>query len=154
MGAGRQVAAPRVVLDTDVVLSALVFSRGSLAALGPLWQQGRFVPLASRETAGELLRVLAYPKFRLTADEREDLLSEYLPSCETVAVPRRLRDVPACRDPGDVPFLRLALARRASRLVTGDKDLLAAAESFRVPILTPARFGRSMAPPDGRAASR
>ena len=46
--------------------------------------------------------------------------------------------VPECRDPFDRPFLELATAARADALVTGDADLLALADSFAVPILTPA----------------
>lgn len=57
--------APRVVLDSNVVLSALLFSRGRLAWIRAAWQGGRFVPLASKPTVEELIRVLGYPKFRL-----------------------------------------------------------------------------------------
>jgi predicted nucleic acid-binding protein len=86
-----------------------------------------------------LIRVLSYPKFRLTPDEREDLLGDYLPWCETVRVPKRTK-VPHCRDPFDRPFLELALAAKADALITGDKDLLALAGVFTVPILAPAVF--------------
>ena len=84
----------------------------------------------------ELLRVLSYPKFRLTAGEQEDLIADYLPWCETVVVSQPPA-VPACRDPADRPFLELALQCRADALVTGDEDLLALASVFPVPILTP-----------------
>src|SRR5947207_420118 len=74
-GAAPQVkAVPRVVLDTNVVLSALLFGAGVAGRVRVGWQSGRFVPLASAATARELVRVLAYPKFRLTAAEQEDLL--------------------------------------------------------------------------------
>jgi predicted nucleic acid-binding protein len=39
--------APQVVLDTNVVLSALVFGGGTPARVRAGWQTGRFVPLAS-----------------------------------------------------------------------------------------------------------
>ena len=77
------------------------------------WRAGRVQPLVSRDTATELLRVLTYPKFGLTAEERQDLLDDYLPCCETVAVPEPPPAVPQCRDPFDRPFLDLALAARA-----------------------------------------
>ena len=129
----------RVVLDTNVLLSALVFHAGSLAWLRHAWQSGAVRPLASRDTTTEIVRVLHYPKFRLTRDEREDLLADYLPWCETVPVPSSI-EVPDCRDPFDRPFLELALAARADALLTGDKDLLVLSEVFPVPILTPAGF--------------
>jgi putative PIN family toxin of toxin-antitoxin system len=134
---------PRVVLDTNVLLSALLFHAGSLAWLRRAWHAQAVRPLASRDTTAELIRVLSYPKFRLTADEREDLLGDYLPWCETVRVPRRTQ-VPHCRDPFDRPFLELALAAKADALLTGDKDLLVLAKTFAVPILAPAAFRNRM----------
>ena len=128
---------PRLVLDTNVLLSALLFHQGELSWLRHAWQSDTIRPVASRDTTAELIRVLSYPKFRLRDDEREDLLGDYLPWCETVAVPE-LTQIPKCRDPFDRPFLKLALAARADALVTGDKDLLALAEVFSVPILRPA----------------
>ena len=127
----------RLVLDTNVMLSALLFPGGALSWLRRAWQAERVCPLASRETAVELIRVLAYPKFRLTDDEREDLLGDFLPQCETVAVPKGI-EVSDCRDPLDRPFLELAIAAGADWLVTGDKDLLDLAAKFPVPIVTPA----------------
>lgn len=126
---------PRVVLDTNLVLSALVFSGGSLVALRRGWQSRRFTPLVSKATAGELIRVLAYPKFRLSNEEREDLLSDYLPFCESIQVPNPPPQTPPCRDPFDMPFLELALAGSAEFLVTGDQDLLSLASEFRCPIV-------------------
>ncbi len=135
MGATDDLGTPRLVLDTNVLLSALLFPAGALSWLRNAWQSGKLTPLASRSTTEELLRVLAYPKFRLTGDEREDLLADYLPCCETVVVSESL-DLPACRDLSDRPFLALALAGRADALVTGDNDLLVLAPDFSVQILT------------------
>ena len=128
--------APRVVLDTNVLISALVFRTGNPAALRNAWQAERIRPLASHETASELIRVLAYPKFQLTDIAREDLLTEHLPWCESVTVPAETA-VPEVRDPDDRMFLRLALAGQAGALVTGDQDLLSLTD-FPVPVVTPA----------------
>jgi putative PIN family toxin of toxin-antitoxin system len=125
---------PRVVLDTNVVLSALLFSRGKPGLLREAWQQQQCVPLVSRDTADELMRVLTYPKFRLTADEQQELLADFLPYSTVVRLPSRLPELPACRDPKDLPFLLLATVGKAKYLVSGDKDLLAVIErmSFRI----------------------
>jgi putative PIN family toxin of toxin-antitoxin system len=120
-------AAPLVVLDTNVVLSALLFRGGPAARIRAGWQGGDFVPLASGATARELVRVLAYPKFRLAAQEQEDLLADYMPWVRVVRIPDPPPAVPACRDPLDVVFLHLAAAGNAHALVSGDKDLLALA---------------------------
>ncbi len=132
-------AAPRVVLDTNVVLSALVFAGGATARLRQGWQAGRLTPLASAATARELMRVLAYPKFKLGAQEQQELLADYLPWAEAVAVPEPPPRVPPCRDPHDLPFLHLAVAGRAEALVSGDADLLALAPSFTLPGTRPMR---------------
>lgn len=128
--------APRLVLDTNIVLSALVFTGGTTARLRHAWQQGACLPLVSTATTQELLRVLAYPKFRLSRAEQAELLSDYLPHAEVVTVPTPPPAVPDCRDPQDLPFLHLAVAGRAQALITGDKDLLALAGQLPMPITT------------------
>jgi putative PIN family toxin of toxin-antitoxin system len=136
---------PRIVLDTNVLLSALLFHAGALSWLRRASQSEAIHPLASHDTTTELIRVLSYPKFKLTSDEREDLLGDYLPWCETVTVPNKIK-LPDCRDPFDRPFLALALTAKADALITGDKDLLALSHLFTVPILTPAVFRDRMPP--------
>ena len=142
---------PRVVLDTNVILSALLFPAGTVSWVRAAWRAGRIRPLASRDTTAEFLRVLTYPKFALTPVERQDLLDEYLPCCETVAIPHPPSPVPQCRDPFDRAFLELALAGRADMLVTGDSDLLAMADTFAIPILTPAALKQRL--PDTKNAN-
>jgi putative PIN family toxin of toxin-antitoxin system len=132
-------ATPRWVLDTNVVLSALIRPAGVSGRLRLAWQASRFVPLVSRDTVTELIRVLAYPKFRLDAGEQHDLLADYLPWTEAVAILNPPPAVPACRDPHDIPFLQLTLAARADALVTGDADLLVITERSKLRIFTPAQ---------------
>jgi len=93
--------------------------------LRELWLSGQAVPLVSRPTTEELLTVLAYPKFKLSDTDREDLLAEFLPFAEIVTIPDPPPKVPACRDPHDMPFLELAVVAKADALVTGDLDLQA-----------------------------
>ncbi len=130
----------RVVLDTNVVLSALVFGGGAAGRVRRAWQQGAILPLASTATVQELVRVLAYPKFRLSQAEQDELLADYLPHTETVRIPQPPPQVPECRDVLDEPFMHLAVAGNAQVLVSGDRDLLAIAAEFEqasnCPILT------------------
>jgi putative PIN family toxin of toxin-antitoxin system len=130
----------RVVLDTNVVLSALVFHDGAAGQVRQAWQRGLLLPLASMATAQELVRVLAYPKFGLSSEEQEELLADYLPYAVTVRIPQPPPTVPNCRDMLDLPFMHLAVAGNAQVLVTGDRDLLAIAPEFErassCPIMT------------------
>jgi putative PIN family toxin of toxin-antitoxin system len=130
---------PRWVLDTNVVLSALVRPGGVSGRLRLAWQSQRFVPLVSRATVAELIRVLAYPKFKLATEEQHDLLADHLPWAETFRIPDPPPRTPACRDPHDVPFLQLALAAKVDALVTGDSDLLVPAPVRGLTIITPAQ---------------
>ena len=129
----------RVVLDTNVILSTLVFTSSSLGWLRQLWKTGVIVPLISWDTIAELQRALLYASFNLSDHERRDLFLEYRSWCEMIFVSQP-PPVPECRDPSDIPFLELALAGRADALVTGDQDLLALAPIFTVPIITPSEL--------------
>jgi putative PIN family toxin of toxin-antitoxin system len=131
----------RVVLDTGVVVSALVFTRGRLAWLRNGWAQRDFVPLVSTPTVGELIRVLSYPKFQLTREEIEVLLAAYLPCAEVVRVTDNPPSgLPTCSDPADQDFLELAGAGGATFLVTGDRDLLELGDKTSLKFVTPASF--------------
>ncbi len=129
-----------MVLDTNVALSALVFAQGRLGALRQAWHAARCLPLLSQATAAELMRALTYPKFKLSAEEQQELLADYLPYCNIVPMPARLPRTPPCRDPFDVPFLQLAVAGKADYLVSGDRDLLVLAGEFSCPIVTADQF--------------
>lgn len=127
---------PVVVLDTNLVLSALVFAGGRIATLRTAWQSGRIVLLVSSATASELMRVLGYPKFKLSANDRDELLADYLPHCRSVRIPERPPKLPQCRDANDQMFIELAAVGKADFLVTGDKDLLVMAGGFGGRVVT------------------
>lgn len=114
---------PRVVLDTDHVLSALVLTGDATEALRRGWQGGQFTPLASKATVGELVGGLAWPGFALTADEQEELLFDYLLFCEIVEAGASAPSAPARRSPPALPSLDLAITGRAKCLVTDNRDL-------------------------------
>jgi putative PIN family toxin of toxin-antitoxin system len=137
------------VLDTNVLVSALLFPQGMVGTLRRAWQVGRCIPLASHETVTELARVLAYPKFRLDEGDRLQLLADYLPWVETVALigeRTSLSSLPSCRDPHDQIFVRLAAAGRARYLVSGDADLLAIDRIGACRVLAPAAFLETLPP--------
>lgn len=129
----------RVVFDTNVVLSALIFTTGQLAWLRGHWPSLAVRPLGSKETIAELLRAMRYPKFRLEPEEIEELVADYLPYVEILS-PRKPAKPPRCADPDDQKFIDLALAGKADVLVTGDRKLLTMAGSVRFTIETPATY--------------
>lgn len=128
----------RVVLDTNVFVSALLF-RGQASALVGLWKQGTIIPLVSAETMKELIRVLAYPKFDLSEQEIKSILNEdILPYVETVKVTRRIRGVSS--DAADDIFLACAVNGKAGAIISGDTHLLSLKEFEGIPISRIAEF--------------
>ena len=112
----------RAVFDTNVVVSALLFSSGSVAWLRDAWVGGSIVPVVGRDTLQELVRALAYPKFRLNLDDRDELLGDYIPYTQLTETPEQ-HDTPRCRDPHDQIFIDVAVSARADALVSGDRHL-------------------------------
>lgn len=114
----------RLVIDTNILISALLAAGSLPAHLIVLWREGRFDLLTSAEQLDELLRVTRYPKLRarLVPAQAGRLINEL----RDIAV--LLKDLPTvtvCPDPYDNYLLAMASAGEADFLVTGDKrDLL------------------------------
>lgn len=135
------------MLDTNVAVSALLFEQSRLAWIRYSWQSQRITPLLDKACTAELLRVLAYPKFSLSAHEIETLLATYLPYAEVVKnLGRPAQSLPRCGDPDDQMFLLLTDRGEAEVLVTGDAALLELAGSVRFAIETPDEFRRRFEP--------
>lgn len=137
---GKKKVAPRVVFDTNVVVSALLFAEGQLAWLRQAWREGAVVPLLAEATVRELMTVLAYPKFRLSSAEIEGILGDYLPFGQVVPMAAAPPSLPRCRDPHDQPFVALAVTGAADFVVTGDRDLLELGDQLSCAVVTPAVF--------------
>ena len=120
----------RVVLDTNCLVSALIFSRGKAGQLRAAWQRGDIIPLVCRETITELIRVLGYPKFKLDHEDIESLLADILPWTETVEMNTSRDTIESLRDKDDAVFIRLAQTTGAAFLVSGDKHLLELRDTF------------------------
>lgn len=128
----------RAVLDTNVLVSVLLF-RGHLERIREDWREGRLRQVACRETLDEIVRVLAYPKFRLSNKEIHFLLrNEILPFTDVVDISGRTESY--CRDPKDDIFIRCALAGRCNWLMSGDHDLLVLRQVKEVEIVDPGTF--------------
>ena len=124
----------RVVLDTNVLVSALLFG-GVLNRLVAKWKTGDVVPVFSQATFDEFRRVLAYPRFDLTESEIMVLIEdEVLPYFDIVETREDIRG--ACRDPEDDIFLSCAVAAGVDAVVSGDKDLLDMGSFREIPIIS------------------
>jgi uncharacterized protein len=114
----------RLVIDTNVLVSALLAETSLPAHLIALWREGRFDLLTSADQLDELIRVTRYQKIRgrLAPALAGRLINELR---DLAAVVTNLPTVTVCTDPYDNYLLAMLGAGRADFLVTGDKrDLL------------------------------
>ena len=129
----------RVVLDTNVVLSILMFG-GRLEFIRKAWKDRRLKLLFSEDTLEELVRVLHYPKFGLEDEEIDFLIYvEVLPYAEVVNEVVEV-DREICRDRDDIKFLECAVSGRADYIVSGDDDLISVKEIEDIKVITPAEL--------------
>lgn len=135
-------AALRVVLDTNVLLSGIAYPASVPGRILSAWRYGSVEVLLSDYILNELRRVLPRLAHRhgLTLAEIDDLVDILSIQAEVIEPLPGVE--PRLRDADDQPVLGTLLAALGSAgidyLITGDKDLLAMAE--RYPIVTPAKF--------------
>jgi len=128
----------RVVLDTNVLVSALLFG-GMQDRLVARWKAGTVVPVFSKATFDEFRRVLTYPRFSLSETEIRVLIEdEVLPYADIVEILEEIQGV--CPDPGDDIFLSCAVAAGVDAIVSGDKDLLDIGSFRKIPIISTQDF--------------
>jgi len=128
----------RAVLDTNVVVSALLF-RGELSRLHTLWKKKAFMIPASKEIIDEYIRVFAYPRFKLSERDIETIVKvELLPYIEAVTVSGEAKRI--CEDPDDDKFLACAEVSKADFIVSGDAHLLSLKKYQGCPIITAEKF--------------
>lgn len=136
----KKKAVTRVVLDTNVLVSALLF-RGELSEIVTLWKKGKVVPVISKETFNEFRNVLEYPKFSLSKSEIKTIIQEeILPFFEVVEITERAKGV--CRDPDDDKFPSCALSGWVDFIVSGDEDLISLSRYKSIRIISIQEFLR------------
>jgi putative PIN family toxin of toxin-antitoxin system len=138
----------RVVLDTNVVVSALLHG-GPTRRFQGLWRSGSLQVLTSQAILDEYTRVLSYPKFGFSEEFVAELLGEaLLPFLTRVDELNGSLAYPPS-DKGDEPFLRAALGSGAEALVSGDPHLTILDGKYSFPILRPSIFLIRYFPKDG-----
>src|SRR5271167_4439463 len=109
----------RLVIDTNILISALLAGTSLPAHLIVLWREGRFDLLTSAEHLDELMRVTRYPKIRerLAPALAGRLINELR---DVAVVLENLPAVTVSADPYDNYLLAMTAAGAADFLVTGD----------------------------------
>ena len=126
----------RVVLDTNILLSALAFPKGRRARIWEIAQQGRYQALTSPAIISELARIL-----RTSFDWEEQRVQRAIRAVvHTADVIALTSSVNVVRDPKDNHIIVCAIDGNAGAIVSGDNDLLALKDYQNIPVLHPADF--------------
>lgn len=132
----------RVVLDANIIISALISRRGLPNQLLQLWREEAFTLLISPEILQEIAKVIRYPKLRQLHQLTETEIETYIQLLEKEAIlitPHARLSV--SEDESDNRYIECAVAGGATYLVTGDKKhLLSISEYQGVKIVTAATF--------------
>ncbi|GLU32745.1 putative toxin-antitoxin system toxin component, PIN family [Trinickia caryophylli] len=130
----------RVVLDTNILLSALISPHGSPDIIYRAWRAGRVELVTSTTQLDELRRASRYPK--LKAILQPHLVGTMLNNLQRAIVLNHLLENIETDDPNDAFLLAMAQTGEVDYLVTGDHraGLLQRGNLGRTRIVTPAAF--------------
>ncbi len=143
----------RLVVDTNVFVSALLSPSGKPASILNLILAGRVAPVADALIFAEYFDVLTRPRFGFSKEMLSFLAATLRHSFQSVS-PLPLPRTPLLPDPDDEKFLAVALGAGSIPVVTGNKkhfplEILHTAGIVNVPILSPDEFlARFFAPAD------
>lgn len=131
----------RVVIDTNVLISAVIKPKSRMGLIIQRLHQSEYTLVFSPEMLEELVEVYSRPKIQ----QKYHLDQEALNTIVGVIVTRGdsivpTTDVNICRDPDDDMLLSLALGGHADYIVSGDGDLLSLSPFRGIPIIKPAEF--------------
>lgn len=129
----------RVVLDTNVLISAALSPSSSPRAVVEATRAANGILVFSQETFDELRTRILGPKFDgyISREGRALYVAQLEAVSERVSIDGAEL---GCRDPEDDMVLETALVGRANCLVTGDRDLLEMSPFRGIPIVDPAGF--------------
>lgn len=130
----------RVVLDTNILFSALISPHGTPSEIYRAWRAARFEIVTSRIQLDEIHRASRYPKFKAILQPAK--VGTMINNLHRAIVLEHLKVELEAKDPNDAFLLAMAVEGDADYLVTGDKraGLLELGHIGRARILTPSAF--------------
>jgi len=131
-----------IVLDTNLIISALLSPQGTPAKIVNLWEKGKFDVAVSDPLLDELERALGYERikkyFRGTDFNRGIFILHLRETAILVKPQNRLEVI--TDDTDDNRLLECAVTSRSSYIISGDQHLLDLKEYQGIQILSPAGF--------------
>lgn len=127
----------RILLDTNVLVSALLSRNGPPGRVLDAIREGRHTLISSPYLLNEIREVCSRPHLRnrISVDELNSLLDNMVSVGHVVS---QLPDISLSPDPKDNPILATALAGDAELIVSGDKSHMQDLGNIQgIPILAP-----------------
>jgi uncharacterized protein len=118
----------RIVIDTNILISAILRDRTPEAVLLFIIESSDWQWIASSSIVDEYIGVLSRPKFKLPTEILEQWQTVFENEI-TIVTPTEVLEFP--RDPKDAKFLNCAIQGEADYFITGDRDFSEAPESIR-----------------------
>jgi putative PIN family toxin of toxin-antitoxin system len=130
----------RVVLDSNILFSALISPHGAPDVIYRAWRAARFEVITSRMQLDEIRRASRYPKLQAILQPAK--VGTLINNLQRAMVLDRLSIEDEADDPDDAFLLAMAVEGEADYLVTGDRcaGLLQRGHIGRTRIVTPAQF--------------
>lgn len=137
----------KTVLDTNVLISAIISSKGSSAKIISSWRKRKFILIISREILAELESVLGYKRIIEKYNLDKKIIEKYLKLFKDFAsiykTKEKVNIIKA--DPSDNKFLEVAISAVADFIVSGDNHLLCLGNFQGIKIVTPKEFCEEIA---------
>lgn len=132
----------KVVIDTNVIVSAAKSSDGNPARIFEMLLLEEIINYTTKEIIEEIKEVLARPRIKLNLLEQEFIINNYKRFSIKIETMSKFDIIK--EDPDDNKFLECAFDGKAVYIISGDDHLLNLKEFKGIKILTPAEFVRLM----------
>ena len=127
----------KVFLDTNILISALGW-KGKPRVIFEKCLHGELELVTSPNQIEELKRVMDYPKFSFTEEQKVTFVSIILEIATMVEISGKIKVI--TEDPDDDAMLETAIVGNVDYLVSGDPHLLKLKEFAKVKIITASGF--------------
>ena len=127
----------KVVLDSNILISALGW-KGKPRVIFEKCLHGELELITSPHQLDELIRVMNYPKFNFTEEQKLTFLG-IITAIATVVEITGKREVIE-KDPDDDIILETAVIGKADNIISGDPHLLSLKEFAKIKIITASKY--------------
>lgn len=132
----------KVVIDTNVFISATLTPKGNPAKILKAWQKGKIDLVISPQILREIKEVIFRPKIKKLSSWTDKKREELIEDLAKIALltPGSLKLKVIAEDPPDDKFVVAAVEGKAGYIVTGDEHLRKLGSYQGIKILTPREF--------------